>query len=337
MRLMNSNMPLASTRSGDQQLAVPAPFLPDVAAVQAVHIRGRLDVVAAALEPEPVRVRQRLAGLDAQQQVVALGVALAGVVRVVGDDRRDAELPADLEQPVADPALDVEVVLHQLKEVILLAEDVPPLSRGRQGLVELAEAEPGLELAGRAAGGGHQPGGMLGDDLLVHPRPLDQPALGIGAGGQLEQVVQALLVLRPDRLVQVGAARGDVVLLLVRLAPQDPVEVVPGFGCDISLDPDHRGDARFLREPVELRGAEHVAVVGHRHMRHALVLDLREQVLQPGGTVQHGVLGVHVQVSERRTGGCHDDPPPQGMLDSARSPADLSWTARVVINRCSLP
>ena len=41
----------------DQQLAVPAPLLPDIVAVQAVHLRGRLDVVAAALEPEPVRVR----------------------------------------------------------------------------------------------------------------------------------------------------------------------------------------------------------------------------------------------------------------------------------------
>jgi len=59
-------------------------------------------------------------------------------VRVVGDDRRDAELSADLEQPVADPALDVEVMLHQLKEVVLLAEDVPPLRRGLERLVELA-------------------------------------------------------------------------------------------------------------------------------------------------------------------------------------------------------
>ena len=241
---------------------------------------------------------------------MALGVALAGVVRVVGDDRRNAELPADLEQPVADPALDVEVVLHELKEVVFLAEDVPPVRRGLERLIELAETEPGLQLAGRAAGGRHQPGGMLGEDLLVHPGPLDQPALGIGTGGQLEQVVQALLVLRPDRLVQIGAARGDVVLLLVRLAPQDPVRVAPGLGRDVGLDPDNRGDARVLGLPVELGGAVHVAVVGHRHVRHALVLDLREQVLQPGGAVQHGVLGVHVQVSERRTGLCHDVPPP---------------------------
>ena len=264
---------------------------------------------------------------------MALGVALAGVVRVVGDDRRNAELPADLEQPVADPAFDVEVVLHQLKEIVLLAEDVPPVRRSLERLVELAETEPGLQLAGRAAGGGHQPGGVLGDDLLIHPGPLDQPALGIGTGGQLEQVVQALLVLRPDRLVQVGAGRGDVVLLLVRLAPQDPVGVAPGLRRDVGLDPDDGGNARVLGLPVELRGAVHVAVVGHRHVRHALVLDLSEQVLQPGGAVQHGVLGVHVQVSVRRTGLCHDGPP-QGMQRSARDPGG---PARLAINRCSPP
>ena len=262
---------------------------------------------------------------------MAGGVLLAGVMRVVGHDRRDAELPADLEQAVADPALDVQAVLHQLEEVVFLAEDVLPLGRPLERLVELAEPQPGLQLARRAAGGSHQPGRVRRDDLLVHPRPLDQPALGVGAGGELEQVMQAFLVPRPDGLVQVGPGGGDVVFLLVRLAPQDPVGVAPGFRRHVGLDPDYRRDAGLLGLPVELRGGEHVAVVGHRHVCHALALDFREQVLQPGGTVQHGVLGVHVQVSERRTGGCHDDPPPQGMLRTARSPTGLSWTARVGI------
>jgi len=298
---------------GDQQLAVAAALLPQVAPVQGVHLGGGLDVVTGALEAEPVRVGQGLTGLDAQQHVVGLGVRLAGVVRVVGDHRRDAELLSDLGQAVAHPALDVQAVLHQLEEVVLLAEDVLPFGGGRQRLVELAQPQPGLQLTRRASGGGHQAGRVLRDDLLVHPGPLGQHALGVGAGGQPEQVVQAQAVPGPDGLVQVGAARGDVVLLLVRLAPQDPVEVASGLGRDVGLDPDHRGDARVLRLPVELRGSVHVAVVGHRHVRHALVLDLREQVLQPGGAVQHRVLGVHVQVSERRTGLCHDVPPPSAL------------------------
>ncbi len=284
---------------GDEELAVTAAFLPQVAAVQAVHVSRRLDEVAGALEPEPVAVGQGLAGLDAEQHVLGLSVRLAGVVRVVGDDGRDAELTADLDQAVADPPFDVQAVVHQLEEVVLLAEDVLPLGRRLEGLVFLAEPEPGLQLARRAAGRGHQAPAVLGEELLVHPGPLDQPALGVGAGGEPEQVVQALVVPGPDGLVQVGPGRGDVVLLLVRLAPQDAVRVASRLRREVSLDADHRRDTRVLRLPVELGGPEHVAVVGHRHVRHALALDLRHQVLQAGGAVQHGVLGVHVQVGER--------------------------------------
>ena len=182
-----------------------------------------------------------------------------------------------------------------------------------------------------AAGGGHQPGRMLRDEFLVDPGPLDQPALGVGPGGEPEQVVHARVVLGPDGLVQVGPARGDVILLLVRLAPQDAIRVGSRLGRDVRLDPDHRGDARVLGLPVELGGPEHVAVVGHRHVRHALVLDLRHQVFQPGGTVQHGVLGVHVQVGERLTRSRHDEPPPQGTLRSTHSPAEASLGAACVV------
>ena len=165
-------------------------------------------------------------------------------------------------------------------------------------LVELAEAEPGLQLAGRAAGGGHQAAGVLGQDLLVHPRPLDQEAFGVGPGGQLEQVVQAFPVPGPDGLVQVRAAGRDVVLFLVRLAPQDALGVGPVLRGDVGLDADHRGDAGLRGLAVKLGGAVHVAVVGHRDMGHALARDLLEQFLEAGGAVQHRVFGVHVEVRE---------------------------------------
>jgi hypothetical protein len=228
---------------------------------------------------------------------------------VVGDHRRDGELPADLDEPFADPGLDVEAVVHQLKEVVLLAEDVLVLGGGLERLLLLAEPEPGLQLARGAAGGGHQAGRVLGQDLLVHPRVFGHPALGVGPGRELEQIVQALVVPGPDRLVQVRAGGGDVVPLLVRLAPQDAVGVPPALRRDVRLDADDRGDAGVLGLPVELGRAEHVAVVGHRHVRHLVPGDLPEQLLEPGGTVEHRVLGMHVQVGVGGVSHVRSSPP----------------------------
>ena len=53
----------------------------------------------------------------------------------------------------------------------------------------------------------------------------------------------------------------------------------------------------------EVEGAEEEAVVAGGHGTHAQLLGVVEEVAQARGTVQHGVLGVHVQV--RKVFGCH--------------------------------
>jgi hypothetical protein len=215
-------------------------------------------------------------------------------VRVVGDHRRDVEPLADLDEAVAYAALDVEVVVHQLEEVVVLAEDLLVFGRRLERLFELAEPEPGLHLTGRAAGGGHQAARVLLEQLEVHAGPLADEPLGVGAARQLEQVVQALFVLGPDRLVGVVPATGDVVALLAGLAPADRLLDVARGGGDIGLDADDRGDAGGGRLPVEVVRAVRVAVVGHRDRGHALFVDLGEHLLETGRPVEHGVLGVHV-------------------------------------------
>ena len=78
---------------------------------------------------------------------MGLGVLGAGVVQVVGRDQRQAEVLGQPQQVLLDAPLDAEAVVHQLGEEVLRAEDVAELGRRLQGLLVLAEPEPGLHLA----------------------------------------------------------------------------------------------------------------------------------------------------------------------------------------------
>jgi hypothetical protein len=80
-----------------------------------------------------------------------------------------------------DSAFDVEPVVHQLQEVVVGPEDLPPFGGGLERFAALPEPQPGLHLPGGAAGGGDDAGRVLGDQLGVHPRPFAELAL---EGGQ---------------------------------------------------------------------------------------------------------------------------------------------------------
>ena len=252
------------------------------------------------VELEPFRVGQRRAGLHAQQHLVRLRVTGVRVVQVVADHRPQVQLLAELDQVAADPRLDVELVVHQFEEEVVRTEDVPVVGGGLARLVELADAQPGLDLAGRAAGRRDDPLGVPLQQLPVGARLVVVP-LKAGQRPEPEQVAQPVGVLGEHRHVGVRPAAGDVVLPAV--GPAHPAAVEPrGTRGEIGLDADDRLDAGRDRLLVEVVGAVQVAVVGHRQGRHAQPVGLGEQVLQPRRTVEHRVLGVDMQMYERVTG-----------------------------------
>ena len=110
---------------GDQQCGVAG--LRDLAVPQGTHLGRRLQVVAVAIEFESGRVRERLSGLHTEQRLVVVRGIPGDVMAVVGRQWRDTELATEFQQPVAYPALDGKAVIHQLKEVVLRAEDFAPL------------------------------------------------------------------------------------------------------------------------------------------------------------------------------------------------------------------
>ena len=185
-----------------------------VVAEHLAHLGGRLDVVAVAVELEPVRVVEGRARLHAQQRLVRVGLVLVRVMRVVGRHERDVEVFREPQQVGHHAALDREPVVHDLGEVVLLAEDVLELRRRRARRVVLPEPQARLHLARRAAGRGDEPGAVGLQELAVHAG-LEVVALHARQRAEPEQVVHARGVLAPQRHVRVGARPGDVIALLV--------------------------------------------------------------------------------------------------------------------------
>ncbi len=110
------------------------------------HLGGALQVEVLRVELEPVRVVHGLAGLHAEQDLVGLGVLGVGVVQVVGGQTRQVELLLEVVEVVADPALDLDAVVHQLHEEVLGAEDVAVVARGLARAVEVVLLEEPLDL-----------------------------------------------------------------------------------------------------------------------------------------------------------------------------------------------
>ena len=73
---------------------------------------------------QPVLVVDRLAGADAQQDVVRLVIAVPQVMHVVGDDERHVQIAGDRQQAVVDDALLVDALELHLEEEVALAENV---------------------------------------------------------------------------------------------------------------------------------------------------------------------------------------------------------------------
>ncbi|GAQ76711.1 hypothetical protein T45_08513 [Streptomyces turgidiscabies] len=275
---------------------------------QLPHLGGGLEVVAGAVEPEPVRIVLVLGDSDAQQVVVGVRVLFEDVVGIVRRQRRDAQGLRQTQQVGADVALQGQAVVHQLQEVVLPAEDVLVAGRDVSCLVVLAQAQPGLDRTGGAPGRPDDALGMLRDQLHVHAglagRELPRAA---GLARQVEQVAQALGVAGPQCHVGEAACAwhivGSVAVVRHGTLPAGPPELLravaaPGRG-DVRLDADDRLDAvEALGDLLKLVRTEHVAVVAHRDGGHVLPGGLGEHRLQPLGTVEHRVLGVIVQVDE---------------------------------------
>ena len=91
-----------------------------------------------------------VAGPDAEQDVVRLGLVLADVVEVVGHDERQAGLRREPEELLVEPALLGHAVVLELEVEAVLAEDVAVLAGEVAGQLPVLDLERLGDLAAEA-------------------------------------------------------------------------------------------------------------------------------------------------------------------------------------------
>src|SRR5262249_41755095 len=120
--------------------------------------------------------------------------------------------------------------------------------------------------------------------FLVDAR-LAVEALGVAGRHQLDQVVPALFRLGQQDQVVVVLADGPAA-----------IESTPRR--DINLAAENRVQPALARVIVKRDRREHVAVLGDGNPRHAIALDLIEQLVDAAGAVEEGKLSVEVKMYE---------------------------------------
>ena len=98
---------------------------------QLVHLVCGLDVEFIGLELHAVGVLNGLAGLDAQQDALHLGVLFAQIMGVVGGCHGDARLPGKLDELRQNSGILFQAVILQFDVVILCTEQIPVPQRSR--------------------------------------------------------------------------------------------------------------------------------------------------------------------------------------------------------------
>ena len=265
---------------------------------QLAHLASGLEVVVIAMELETIGVAHERSRLHAEQCVVSHRIFSAGVMAVVGGQQRGTDALGDLEQLRVGAVLLGDPVVLDLHEQIVSAKDVLETRRRLERRLLIAPKQMLQHVATEAAGGGNDAFAVLLEQVPVQPG-LVVVALHEGPAGELDQVAVARVTLGQQRqvVVELLAATGISAGVVHPAAAARALQ--PGIVGHVRLGAQNGLDSLCFAGLVERQNPVHVAVIGNAERRLAICRCRGHHLIYPGGTIEHGVLGVHVQVGER--------------------------------------
>ena len=258
------------------------------------HLRGTLEVVLLALDPEAVGVVQVGRGAHAQEHVMGFVLLPPDVVQVVRAHERQADLRPQSEQLARQRVLLGHAVVLDLQVEAVLAEDVRVLARETPRAVPVVRLQCPRDLATEAGREADEPLAVPRQVLLVDTR-LVVIAVDVGIRDQAAQVLVAGPILG---LKQEG----------VRLVIQLAVPVANAASRDIRLHADDRLDALRLARLIERDRSVQRPVVRDGERIEAQGRGLADQVVDAAEAVEQAELGVRVEVCEVVRGDAHPRP-----------------------------
>ena len=255
-----------------------------IAGEQLLHLLRGTEVEVLGLIAHAVLIVHGLAGLDAQENVMALGVLLPEIVGVVGADQRDTRLVVHPQQGAVNNGLVGNAVILQLQIEVALPQNVPHFQRVGLGPVVIAVDDATGDLTGQTGAETDQTLAVGAEQVKVDTGP-DVEALDICLRHHIGQVAVARLVFAQQHHM---AGLGIKLMLLVKA----------GTAGHIHLAADDGVDPLRLAGPVKVDSAVHGAVIRNGAGSLPHLLDQLRQVTDAAGAIQKAILRMDMEVGK---------------------------------------
>ncbi len=180
----------------------------------------------------------------------------------------------------------LQALVLNLEKEIVLAEDVAVGRGGISRRVVVLFHQALGDFAFQAARESDQSFGVFREKLLADARLVVETAQR-GFRRDLRQVAVAFFVFREHQKMVVGIAVG-----------RGALDVVVVLLADVKLAADDRLHAGLVGRIHEMDRAEDIAVVGHGDRGHAQLFHALDELFHVAGAVEHGVVGMEMQVNE---------------------------------------